>query len=167
MKSMLSVSSNFIQYMLDQTFYTFHISPPSSQGEYYNCNPDGIPNDLGGQNMHLKNMIIISIVSIIVVSLSIQMSINSDTTAEKKSYCMTDEQFEAAFSERFDPTLRDDIKLPTYMPEGYSLQCKHVDHLQLFFIYAKEPIQTADMEELLRVHDAIILTINDETPESS
>lgn len=62
---------------------------------------------------------------------------------------MTNEQFEAVFPERFNPDLRDDIILPTYIPEGYTFECKHVDYLQLHFIYSKEPIQTTDFEELL------------------
>jgi hypothetical protein len=116
--------------------------------------------------MNKNNIIIIGIASIIVISLVI-INTNSDTKLEKKSYCMTDEQFEAAFPERFNPDLRDDIILPTYIPEGYTFVCKHVSPMQIFFIYSKEPIQTADFEELLRVHDAILLTINDETQQNS
>ena len=79
----------------------------------------------------------------------------SDISAQDKSACMTDQQFDS--SKRFE------VEKPSWMPEGYSLDCQSSGPMQGRLIYSSTSMTTLDHEKAMRDDNAIVILVNDET----
>lgn len=79
----------------------------------------------------------------------------SEIAAQDKSACMSDQQFDA--SKRFE------IQKPTWVPEGYSLDCQTSGPMQARLMYSSSSLGTLDYNKAMKDDNAIVILVNDET----
>lgn len=112
----------------------------------------------GNKTRNLKKSLFIGIIVAAVLSvtgLAAQQNLKTETDASTRPICMTVNEYVRA--------LEFEVKIPSSLPEGYSLQCQKAELFQAFLIYAPNALSTSDMEKSVTQDQAILVVVNDET----
>jgi hypothetical protein len=96
-----------------------------------------------------------SIAAILVAVLAIQQYGLGNSEAVGKNVCMTPEQFAAA--------AKYEVKKPTWVPDGFTVQCMRAEPFQSYIVYASGTLPTSDPWAAMEKHGAILIIIDDET----
>jgi hypothetical protein len=98
---------------------------------------------------------LLTIAAIGTMLLAIQQNMVTTIGTTTPQVCMTSEEFLS--SQKFE------VKSPTYLPDGYSLQCLKAELFQTFAIYAPDALSTTEVDRSISEDRAVVVVVNDGT----